>query len=82
MPLRTHSFMTSQMSSSPSRTSASVRHDSSFSSMIREIDLPVSLQCASSSSPVRKGWATGVESSTIFVSPTAFSPTTKPPPTE
>ena len=54
--------MTRQISSRPSRTSCSVRHASSFSSISGRSTCRVSLQWASSSSPVRNGCATGVVS--------------------
>ena len=62
--------------------SASLRHDFSFASMIAEIGSPVASVCASSSTPVRNGYATGVSSTLIRSAPVAVSSTTKPPPTE
>ena len=81
-PLRTHSAMTAQIARSPSRTSSRVRQDSSFASMISLIGRPVDAQCPSRSAPVRKGYGTGVESSTNTVSVSYDSSRTKPPPTE
>lgn len=83
MPRETQACMTRQMSSSPERISASVRQASSFSSIIEEMDRPVSRESLSSSSPVRNGCFSTVSSGTIGFSPaTASSSTTKPPPTE
>ncbi len=82
MPRLTQARMTSQISSSPARISASERQAFSFSSISAEIDRPVSPASRSSSSPVRKGWVSTVSSSLMRSSPTASSSTTKPPPTE
>ena len=49
---------------------------------VAEIGSPVASVWASSSAPVRNGYATGVSSTLIRSAPVAVSSTTKPPPTE
>ena len=77
-----HSCITCHRCSSPSRTSASVRHDSSLAIMTPLIGRPVSAHRASSWSPVVNGYVTGVWSGTMTFSPTSSSSSTNPPPTE
>ena len=81
-PLSTHSRITRQISSSPPRTSASLRQDSSLASITSLIDRPVSEVTVSSSAPVRNGCRTRVVSALIRSAPAAASSTTNPPPTE
>lgn len=68
-PFCTHSCMTDQMCSRPSRTSASVRRETSFSHTMRAIDRPVSSRRASISVPLVNGCGTGVWSTMAGSSP-------------
>jgi hypothetical protein len=82
MPRATQSCIACHSSRRPARTSSSLRQARSFASISCEIDRPERVQCASSSSPLANGCATGVVSATMRSSAASSWLTTKPPPTE